>query len=511
MNKKLLLTISVSFLALGAGTLNCNAEPKNSLNAINNKELIRSFTDSHGNNFYVNEAGTVVKSDIKNTNTVVMASDMCIKRISNEAFKNKGLENISIPVGVKEIDNNAFEGNNIRSVILPSSVEKVGNSILGPASKDKTIELTNLDEDLHKKLLQDDEYSIEHSKCNLKNISENSDNLRSFTDSHGNTIYVNEDGTVVKSDIKNTNTVVMASDMCIKRISNEAFKNKGLENISIPVGVQEIDNNAFEGNNIRSVILPSSVEKVGNSILGPASKDKTIELTNLDEDLHKKLLKDNEYSIKHLTCNPDDKNSNIDNNTEHHKDKNIKSDDKFINKETSNEYNRRFDFNHDGLNFNTLPIDTNSKETVSKASDKKNNDNPSLDDKNISKNKDIFHKYTRPFSIINKRGKTYKANNFIKNGKQNFILINGKILNGTKYERTYQQESNVKKVKIINHGGINMYRNINFSKQNFVKHAKFNQKFKVIAVKHLNYDITRYKLSNGLFITTHKNFVKVIK
>uniref|UniRef100_UPI001C7DEE1A hypothetical protein n=1 Tax=Apilactobacillus xinyiensis TaxID=2841032 RepID=UPI001C7DEE1A len=46
-----------------------------------------------------------------------------------------------------------------------------------------------------------------------------------------------------------------------------------------------------------------------NSILGSASKDKTIELTNLDENLHKKLLQDNEYSIEHLICSTDDKNS----------------------------------------------------------------------------------------------------------------------------------------------------------------------------------------------------------
>ncbi|WP_220751717.1 DUF5776 domain-containing protein [Apilactobacillus xinyiensis] len=302
----------------------------------------------------------------------------------------------------------------------------------------------------------------------------------------------------------------MASDMGIKKISNEAFKNKGLENISIPVGVQEIDDNAFKGNNINSIVLPNSMEKVGNSILGSASKDKTIELTNLDENLHKKLLKDNEYSIEHLICNTDDKNSNIDNNTEHHKDKNIKNDDKFTNKETSNENSKKFDY--DELSPNITPINTDSKKTFNNIPDKKrNNDNLSLDDKRVSKNKDISHKYTRPFSIINKKGKTYKATIFTKNNKKYFMTNNGSILNTKEYQRTYQQKNNVKKVKIINHNGINMYSNIKFSKQNFVKYVKFNKKFKVTAVKHLNYDITRYKLGNGLFITTHKRFVKKIK
>ncbi|MCL0312921.1 DUF5776 domain-containing protein, partial [Apilactobacillus sp. TMW 2.2459] len=157
----------------------------------------------------------------------------------------------------------------------------------------------------------------------------------------------------------------------------------------------------------------------------------------------------------------------------------------------------------------------NSKENDNKISNinnsKEKEHNYKADDKSISKNKDIFHKYTKSFSIINKKGKTYRATTFIKNTKKYFILNNGDVLSIKKYQRTYQQKNNVKKVKVINHSGVNIYRNINFSKRNLFKHAKFNQKFKVIAVKHLNYDITRYKLSNGLFITTHKNFVKVIK
>ncbi|WP_220728569.1 DUF5776 domain-containing protein, partial [Apilactobacillus xinyiensis] len=137
---------------------------------------------------------------------------------------------------------------------------------------------------------------------------------------------------------------------------------------------------------------------------------------------------------------------------------------------------------------------------------------PEQNDKRISKNKTIFHKYTKAFSVMSKKqNKYYKATNFTKNGKQHFILSNGTILDGSKYERTYQQKNNVKKVKIINKNGLNVYKNIKFSKKSFVKHAKFNQEFKVLAIKHLNHDITRYKLSNGYFITTHKKFVKIIK
>ncbi len=110
-----------------------------------------------------------------------------------------------------------------------------------------------------------------------------------------------------------------------------------------------------------------------------------------------------------------------------------------------------------------------------------------------------------------KQNKYYKATNFTKNGKQHFILSNGTILDGSKYERTYQQKNYVKKVKVINRSGINMYRKVKFNKNNLVKHVEFNQKFNVIKVEHLDHDISRYKLSNGYFITTHKKFVKAIK
>ncbi|WP_220751721.1 hypothetical protein, partial [Apilactobacillus xinyiensis] len=69
MNKKLLLTLSVSFLALGAGKLNCNAQSKNNINTMSSKKSIKAFKDSYDNTIYVNEDGTVVKSDIKDTNT----------------------------------------------------------------------------------------------------------------------------------------------------------------------------------------------------------------------------------------------------------------------------------------------------------------------------------------------------------------------------------------------------------------------------------------------------------
>ncbi|WP_353486035.1 DUF5776 domain-containing protein [Apilactobacillus xinyiensis] len=266
-------------------------------------------------------------------------------------------------------------------------------------------------------------------------------------------------------------------DVVIKGVVKDSFSNiehNNISYISIANGVLEIGDNAFAGINLNSpLILPNSINKIGKSILGQSSQSKRI--YNNNEDVHKLLIENNNYKIIHEECSliQDEEQAReifYDINTNHP-----------LNNETS----------------------TNSN--------KNSNPENEIDDKNISKNKNIFHKYTRPFSVINRKGKTYKATILTKNNRKYFILNNGGILSTKKYQRTYQQNNNVKKVKIINHGGVNIYRSIKFSKQNFVNHAKFNQKFKVIAVKHLNYDITRYKLSNGLFITTHKRFVKAIK
>ncbi|WP_054658702.1 DUF5776 domain-containing protein [Apilactobacillus ozensis] len=68
-----------------------------------------------------------------------------------------------------------------------------------------------------------------------------------------------------------------------------------------------------------------------------------------------------------------------------------------------------------------------------------------------------------------------------------------------------------KKVKVINNGGINVYSKIKFNDKFIVKHVNKNKNFRVVGIKHLNHDMTRYQLSNGQFITANRHFVKPIK
>ncbi|MCK8607405.1 DUF5776 domain-containing protein [Apilactobacillus ozensis] len=313
-------------------------------------------------------------------------------------------------------------------------------------------------------------------------------------------------------------------------VKENAFKNSNISIVALPYDIKYIGTEAFANTNVKKLMIYSSKLAVGDNIIGSSSDEKEIDYYGDSEEIRNQLEKS--YHVNHLNHkdNPeaeakakqkaeDKAKQKAEAKAKQEAEAKAKQEaeakakqkaenDKNNEQEGSNKNanNNIFDFNYSTENIQN----DDSKNTDKKA----NNNQPSvnIDDKKISKNKSIFHKYTKSFKVMKINGnKDIKVTNFTKNSQKDFITSNGQILSSKKYIRTYQQSGNVKKVKVINNGGINVYSKIKFNDKFIVKHVNKNKTFKVVSTKHLNHDITRYKLSNGQFITTNRHFVKPIK
>lgn len=87
-------------------------------------------------------------------------------------------------------------------------------------------------------------------------------------------------------------------------------------------------------------------------------------------------------------------------------------------------------------------------------------------------------------------------------GKIGYVTAKSAFVTPAYYQKT------VKRVKVLNKSGVNEYRKVNLTGK--TKHLKKNQTVKVIGLEHHNLT-TRFKLSNGHYITANKNLVMIVK
>ncbi|WP_268913548.1 BspA family leucine-rich repeat surface protein [Lentilactobacillus sp. SPB1-3] len=88
------------------------------------------------------------------------------------------------------------------------------------------------------------------------------------------------------------------------------------------------------------------------------------------------------------------------------------------------------------------------------------------------------------------------------NGKVGYIKATKNVV------PAYYSTKRVRSFKVINQWGINAYKNVNLTKK--IKHYKYNSKVKVVGQQKHNLT-TRYKLSNGTYITANKKMVTIYK
>lgn len=88
------------------------------------------------------------------------------------------------------------------------------------------------------------------------------------------------------------------------------------------------------------------------------------------------------------------------------------------------------------------------------------------------------------------------------NGKKGYVTARSAFVTPAYYQKA------VKRVKVIGKSGVNVYRKINLTSK--TKHLKRNQTVKVTGIEQHNLT-TRFKLSNGHYITANKKLVMMIK
>ncbi|KRL98133.1 DUF5776 domain-containing protein [Levilactobacillus hammesii] len=87
-------------------------------------------------------------------------------------------------------------------------------------------------------------------------------------------------------------------------------------------------------------------------------------------------------------------------------------------------------------------------------------------------------------------------------GKTGYVTANSDFVTPAYYQKTLRH------VKILSKSGVNAYRKVNLTGE--TKHLKKNQTVKVIGLEHHNLT-TRFKLSNGNYISANKNLVETVK
>lgn len=91
------------------------------------------------------------------------------------------------------------------------------------------------------------------------------------------------------------------------------------------------------------------------------------------------------------------------------------------------------------------------------------------------------------------------------NHKSKTAGMKGYIYASENVDNVYYKTNDMKTLKVINKKGINAYKNVKLTKK--VKHFKKGQKIKIVSVEKHNLT-TRFKLSNGTYITANKKLIK---
>ncbi len=193
---------------------------------------------------------------IKNSNGKTITG--IIKKIGNEAFKNKEINSIDFG-NVTEIGTNAFKYTNLEEVNLPDNLVSIGNSAFSNIKTLKSISLA--DEDIYG----------------------NTSNL--FSDSGGS---INKINVELKNNIKTVgermfyNTNIGSIDFGnVETIKKEAFAMNGTNSVSpfsikIPNAVKTIGEGAFKDRNINGLTFETGLDIISKEAFAMSSKSATL-------------------------------------------------------------------------------------------------------------------------------------------------------------------------------------------------------------------------------------------
>lgn len=182
-------------------------------------------------------------------------------------YRNKAVENVTLPGSVTEIDDFAFARSSLKSIEIPASVSRIGYAAFYRA------------DDLGVVRIPDTVQEIELGAFEGSKWLENWKAAPSASDFliEGDGILIAYKGNAAQVDIPDGVKTVGAEVFAnhgnltkvtfpdsVRRIGEGAFAGcSSLTSAALPEGVTEIEDRAFEGCPLSQVILPASVQRVG--------------------------------------------------------------------------------------------------------------------------------------------------------------------------------------------------------------------------------------------------------
>lgn len=212
--------------------------------------------------------------------------------IGENAFRNKGITDITIYHGIKELKYGAFQQNpDLKEIKIASTVTKIGDYAFYNGKLEKVIFPEGLEEI--------GEYSFAYNKINsiyfsstLKKIGYRAflgNNLQdvefnsavsigggAFSNNqlsqeagfiYGYTNGVADYSKLIGYGGENKDVVIppTKNGVALKTIASSAFSDANINSVVIPDTVTEIGSSAFYNNNLKSIVFPSGLLKIGNS------------------------------------------------------------------------------------------------------------------------------------------------------------------------------------------------------------------------------------------------------
>ena len=173
------------------------------------------------------------------------------------------LKELILNEGLEKIDTKAFQNNILKEVKIPVSLNSIkDDSFKGNA---QVVELQTTNED-HLKF--NTEKSLKNQKFVL--VEDNSKFIDSdFTYDGSKITGFSEEGLKKLETSKNVELPEKSSDgTAITTIGKAAFRNKGIESVTIPETVTTIEDFAFNNNKLTTINLGKNLKKLGTSVFG---------------------------------------------------------------------------------------------------------------------------------------------------------------------------------------------------------------------------------------------------
>ena len=196
---------------------------------------------------------TITGYTCTNKNIVIpsIINGVTIKKIGDNAFKDKGLTQISIPEGITSIGSSAFEGNQLTSVTIPDSVTTIADNAFN--NNKNNIEIFINTPSSCFTVDESNPSKIAGYTCENKIIS---------IPREINGVTITEIGV---DAFKSKNLVGVTIPNSIKKIWYTAFNENQLTNLVIKDGIESIEAGAFAENQLTVVEIPSSITSISQT------------------------------------------------------------------------------------------------------------------------------------------------------------------------------------------------------------------------------------------------------